>query len=116
MFNLPNLNATVKRWEQPITLYRITKTNDNGWLRETREELNYNAVVQPLRRVDLMLLREGQRQYKNQWLHSSQDIKVENDDLVVFKNDYYRVMKTKNYEDYGFTELFLIQDKTANKD
>lgn len=110
MKKLPNVNKNLKSWEQNIVLILITKEIIDGWLQETQTVLNYTAVVQPMNWKEQLMLKEGQRSYKNQWLHSSQNILVNNDALVKFNSIIYRVLKTKDYKLYGYTELFLLED------
>lgn len=98
---IPNVADIVHGWIKPLSVTLITKTISDGDVIETGTPLNINGMVQPLSGYELTLLREGERDWE--WVKIYTDYaNFNNDDKLFIVDTYYRVMKKRPFERYGY--------------
>lgn len=108
---LPNVSGAVMAYMQELTFDLVKKRLVDGILQETRttiETLGVRQVVDPQK---LNIKEEGQRSWRYEDLHipADEDIDINIDDIVIFKNNQYRVIEKYDYSEYGYIEYMIAQ-------
>jgi hypothetical protein len=111
--NLPNMENALISWYVPMVFEVVTKETIGGRVVETTTPVNFHGVMQPLTTAKLMLRPEGQRTWKWFLMHCDTSLKLNTDDVVIYKGVQTRVMGVKDYSDYGYLEYELCQDWTG---
>ena len=111
---VPNVNAAMANWYQPMQFGVVSKSNVGFELQETQEIINFRGVIQPLKERSLAIKPEGQRAWTWLWLHSDTSLQLEVDSVVTYLGVQTRVMGRKNYSIYGYMEYELVQDWTGS--
>lgn len=109
---IPNVNAALANWFQPMTFGIVVKTTVGFEVKETMTEIQTQGVIQPLSARRLYLKPEGQRAWTWLWLHADPGLNLKVDSVVTYKGKQTRVMAKKNYEECGYVEYELVQDWT----
>lgn len=110
---IPNVNAALTNWMQPMVFGIVTKTTSGFEVVETMHEIEFQGVIQPLTGRRLMLKPEGQRAWTWFWLHADPGLNLQVDSVVIYRGKQTRVMAKKNYTIYGYVEYELVQDWTG---
>lgn len=110
---MPNMASTLYSWLIPMTIGVVVKVQNGFMIRETTVEKKFYGVWQPLDVSHLQVKEEGQRHWNWYWIHSTTDLQLSPDDIVVFEGKQYRVMGDKNFKLNGFFEYELIEDFTG---
>lgn len=106
---LPNLSNAVRAWLQPLSIDRITKSIVNYQAVETKTTITFTGVVAPLSQTELEIKPEGQRNWRWLEVHTTVDLSLALDDIVVFKSRKYRVMGLSDFVDYGYYRYELAE-------
>lgn len=110
---VPQVGGAMLNWFQPNVFTRIT-TEDKGFqVVETREEINFIGVVQPLNGRELEMKPEGQRMWEWLTVHAQPTLVLLPDEVIEYLGKKYRVMRQKNYKIYGYVEYHLVEDYTG---
>lgn len=110
---VPNVNAAMANWFQPMTFGVVEKNVDAFQVVETMINISFQGVIQPLTGRRLMLKPEGQRAWTWLWLHADPSLVLQVDSVVTYLGKQTRVMAQKNYAIYGYVEYELVQDWTG---
>lgn len=111
--SLPQMQGAFNGLFQPLTFGVVTKTAKGFQVSETMETINFRGVVQPLSDSKLLIKPEGQRTWSWWQCHAERDLKLKNDDVVIYLGKPTRVMSFKDYSAYGYVEYQLVQDWTG---
>lgn len=106
---LPNLSGPIKAYMQTITFDLIHKELVDFELKETRTTVTTRGVRQPVDPQRLQIMEEGQRAWKYECLHLLPTVKINIDDIVIFKDVQYRVVEKYDCTEYGYVEYMIAQ-------
>ena len=109
---LPSLYASIVGWFRPLVLGRVTKTVVDFETKEVFREFRCMGVIQPFGVQELNMKPEGQGKWNWQMLHTTRDVNLLNDERFVLRGTPFRVMRKKDYSDYGYVVYELTQDYT----
>lgn len=107
---LPNVNAALGGWMQPMVFGRVTKTPSGYQVVETEEAFNFRGVIQPLSARQIAYKPEGQRAWTWLMLHADPSLTLNVDDVVTYLGKQTRITARKNYTNYGYVYYELVQD------
>lgn len=113
---LPDVSIAMKTWFQKMTFVKIVKQTIGFEIVEVLEEFNFRGVMQPLGPEELKIKPENERSLKWQMLHAETVLPLATDDEVIYDSIRYRVMKTPNYEKYGYIEYHLVEGLNNDAD
>lgn len=111
---LPNVNAALGSWQQPMVFGRVTKTTSGYQVVETEEPYSFRGVIQPLAPRQIAYKPEGQRAWTWLMLHADPSLSLNVDDVVSYLGVQTRIMSRKNYTNYGYVYYELVQDWTGS--
>lgn len=111
---LPDMNDALLQYFQPMVFSQIVKTVVNFKNVETPTDTLFRGVMQPFTDRQLLMKPEGQRSWIWQMLHAEPRLALKTDDVVTYHGVQYRVMSKKDFSDYGYVELHLVQDYTGS--
>jgi hypothetical protein len=111
--SLPNVNAAMNGWYQPMTFGIVTKTVEGFQAVETMVPFTFRGVIQPLAPRQIAYKPEGQRAWTWLMLHSDPSLKLQVDDVVSYLGKQTRVAARKDYTIYGYVYYELVQDWTG---
>ncbi len=111
--SIPNVNAAMAGWFQPMIFGIVTKTVDGFSVNEDMTEIATQGVIQPLQARRLMLKPEGQRAWTWLLLHADPGLILKVDSVVIYLGKQTRIMAKKDYAIYGYVEYELVQDWTG---
>lgn len=109
---VPDVSGAMQDWFQPMVFSQVLKTNTGFQVVETKNQIFFRGVIQPLSGRQLQLLPEGQRAWTWLWLHADPSLTLEVDEVVNYLGVQTRVMSQKDYRIYGYVEYQLVQDWT----
>ncbi len=107
---LPNVNAALGGWQQPMVFGRVEKTVSGYQVSETLEPFNFRGVIQPLSARQIAYKPEGQRAWTWLMLHADPSLTLNVDDVVTYLGKQTRITARKNYTNYGYVYYELVQD------
>lgn len=107
---LPQVTGALRGLMQPMTVETLVKTVINFQVVETATTFDFMGVVQPFTDRQLLLRPEGERAWTWLTLHADTSLQLSLDDVVTFKGKQSRVMKLKDWSDYGYVEYEIVQD------
>lgn len=110
---VPDVSGAMKDWFQPMVFTLVAKIVNGFQVVETPEETNFEGVIQPLNKRQLMLKPEGQRAWTWFTLHAEPVLTLQVDDVVNYLGKQTRVMARTDYSIYGYVEYELVQDWTG---
>lgn len=108
---VPNVADVLEGWMSTVTAGKVTKTIDDGEVKETVEFFNFQGMVQPYSPIDLQVLAEGERHWE--WVKVyTQYTNLKVDDQLVINGKTYRIMHKTFYEQfgYGFYRYDMVND------
>lgn len=111
--NLPNVSAALGGWLQPTVFTLISVAVEGFQADETRTPINFMGVVQPLSGQRLEMKPEGERSWNWLWVHAQPAMILSTDEVIEYLGVKYRVMRQKDYTNYGYSEYELVQDYTG---
>lgn len=106
---LPNLSNPVRAYMQRLTLVKISKEVVDYEEKEVQTLINTRGVRQPLDPQELEILQRGQRAWKWECLHLLPNVKLNPDDVVLYKGTRYRVKSKYDCSEYGYIEYLIAQ-------
>ena len=116
---VPNMEGALDNWLQPMTFTRVTKETIAFQVVETRVDINFWGVIQPMSYKELQLVPEGQRSWC--WLSlvakcapNDSILTLDTDEIVTWNGKQTRIMARKHYGLYGFIKYHLVQDWTGS--
>jgi hypothetical protein len=111
---LPNLRNPVSKWGVNMQFVIITKTIVDGEVVETPTAIDFKGVIQNFSTTDLILKPEGQRDWAWKMVHSLTALALKPDDIIVYNGIRYRVMKMRDFSEYGYYEYHIISGYTES--
>lgn len=108
---LPFVGDVVRSWETPYKAIIITSNiNENGFLEETKRQINFKGIIQNNKK-NLQISGEGQRAWGHYVLHTTTDLKLNLNDVIIINNMNYRIMGTSRKNNYyGYYRYELTED------
>lgn len=110
---MPDVSGALFDWFQPMTFGVVVKTTQNFQVIETKTDVSFMGVWQPLTDRQLALKPEGQRSWKWFMLHAQPTLVLDTDSVVTYLGVQYRVMSQKDYKLDGYIEYHLVNDYTG---
>lgn len=107
---VPNMRGTLNNWMQALALTKVIKQSINFDIKESYVPLSTRGMIQPFGAEELSLKPDGQRDWTWQMLHTTIDLVLKPDDVVIIKEVRYRVMSKTDCSQYGYVQYHLIQD------
>ena len=111
---LPNVNAAVLKWAQPLS-FRVVekKTVDRELVETLSEPVTGSGTLQPMREEQIAMKMEGQRSWKWWKLHADPMLTLELDTVVERNGVRFRVLGKKDFSEYGYIKYELAEDFTG---
>lgn len=101
IISVPNVADVVQGWLSPMKAKRITTSIINGDAEEVETPVTFKGMIQVQNGYQLSLHQEGERNWN--WCDVFCDYADFNlDDVFIYGNKRYRVMKKDNWEEYGY--------------
>ena len=98
---MPNVADVVYGWLTPMQAKRITTSIINGDAEEVETPVTFKGMIQVQNGYQLSLHQEGERNWN--WCDVFCDYADFNlDDVFIYGNKRYRIMKKDNWEEYGY--------------
>jgi len=107
---LPQMGGALSNWQQLMTFTTVAKTIVNSKVVETKTDINFRGVWQPMSPQDLMMKPSGQRSWKWYTCHALPEVQLNPDEIITYNSESYRIMKKSDYKEYGYIEYHLVQD------
>lgn len=109
----PQAGAVLSDWFQRVTMVRITKEQQQSQIIEKPTPFVQQAVVQPYTGRKLKIMADGQRSWKWSTIHSTPDLVLNLDDIIIVNEIPYRVMTDKDFSTYGYVSYHVIRDYSS---
>lgn len=106
---LPNVSGALRGWFKPMVIGIFSSIIVKGTPTKKIVEVATSGMIQAGDAEVLKLLPEGNRSWKSVMLHVLPGLGVQTNDNIKIKGVIYRVMKSTDYEDYGFTQFDLVE-------
>lgn len=101
ILSVPNVADVVQGWLSPMNAKRITTSIINGDAEEVETPVTFKGMIQVQNGYQLSLHQEGERNWN--WCDVFCDYADFNlDDVFIYGNKRYRIMKKDNWEEYGY--------------
>lgn len=111
MCGMPQMNAAFAGWMKPITIQKLTQTVIEGLVVSTGELVTFQGTIQPLSPRELYLKDEGQRSFTWLQIHCfAGTLNLSPNDRIVFNDQRYKIMATKDYSLNNYIEYHAVQD------
>lgn len=116
---IPDVSGGLTSWFQPMIFTKIVKATVAFQLIETATNINFWGVLQPLNGRELAIKPEGERRWNWVSVYAQDDsfgslLSLQPDEVISYLGTQYRVMSSKNYSNYGFSYLELVEDYTGS--
>lgn len=111
---MPDLSGAILNWFQPMTFGVVTKTVVNFQVRETKVDVTFQGVWQPMKPQSIRMKPEGQRSWKWFTVHALPSLQLTPDEVITYLGVQYRVADKLDYKLDGFVEYHLCQDYTGS--
>lgn len=109
--SLPRPQLGINMWSQQAKAKRIhQEVDENGNVQNIVSFFNFDGVIQPLKPEEIKVKEEAQWSWDWYWSHTKQDVNLQTNDRVVYKEIEYKIMAVKDYSDYGHIEYHCIKD------
>jgi len=106
---LPDVSDVLPDWFQNLTFQLVTKSLVNYEVVETLVTIKTMGVRQPMSAQSISIKPEGQRGWKWETIHCLPDVKLKIDDIIIFDDVKYRVMRRWNWSEYGYLEYEICE-------
>lgn len=106
----PQVGTAMSDWFVRLTMVRITKEQQQSQIVEKPTPFIQQGVLQPYRGRTLQIMREGERHWNWSTLHSTPDLILNVDDIIIVNSIPYRVMADKDFSAYGYVKYHVIRD------
>lgn len=107
---VPDVGNGVMQFMQNVVVGVMQKVNLNGYTSEIPLYKKTMAVKQSFTSRQLQIKPEGQRGWQWYKIHMLNNIKLKLDDRFLMNAVKYRVMRSSEYTEYGYTEYEVIED------
>jgi hypothetical protein len=98
---IPNVADVVRGWLSTMKAEKVTSVIVNGDVEEITTPVTFKGMIQVQSPYKLSLHQEGERSWN--WCDVYCDYADFNlDDIFIYNNKNYRVMKKDNWEEYGY--------------
>jgi hypothetical protein len=108
--DVPDVSGALESYFQPMVCEPVGKFTQGFQVVERGNPINFRGTVQPFTDRSLLLKPEGQRAWSWLLIHADPSLKLNVDDVIIFKGKQTRVMSMKDYSLYGYVEYHCIQD------
>lgn len=109
---LPDVSGALMDWFQPMVFARVVK--EAGFeVVETMVPVHFRGVIQPLSGRSLLMKPEGQRKWNWLQVHAEPSLTLTIDEIILYNEVQYRVMKQKDFTLYGYVYYELCEDFTG---
>jgi hypothetical protein len=105
---MPSMRSTLLGWFRPLGLSKVTKSTVGVRTVEKETPLNASGVWQPFTAEQLSLKPEGERSWRWFMVHTTIDVVLVTDDVIVRGTEKFRVMEKLDYTENGFVEYHVI--------
>lgn len=109
---VPDVSGAMQDYYQPMSFEPLQKTVSGFQVVEQAEPINFQGVIMPFSPRQLLLKPEGQRSWTWFALYADPVLKLETDDVVLWKGIQTRVMARTDFGLYGYVLYELVQDWT----
>ena len=107
--SLPQMQGALANWQQQLTFTTIVKTTVNYKVVETKTDVVFKGVWQPMGPEKIMLKPSGQRSWKWFTCHAQPFVNLKTDEEITFNGLTFRVMEKVDYKEYGYIEYHLVE-------
>ncbi len=106
----PNMRSTLMGYFRDLHLTKVVKRLVAGGVRteEVEEPFVAQGVWQPFTAEQLKLKPEGERSWRWVMIHSTTDLVLLTDDVIVRDGVKHRVMGKLDFSDQGFVEYHVV--------
>lgn len=108
--SLPQMESALENWYLPMTFTIVVKNVVNSEVIETRTDVDFQGVWQPLSVRELALKPEGERKWKYYRVHAPIGLVLKPDMCIEYQGTQYRVSGEWNYKEYAYVEYELVED------
>ena len=107
---LPFVGDVIKSWESSIKATIITSSIENFKVVEKERQITFKGILQGNRK-NLTTKSTGERAWGSFVLHTTTDLKLNLNDIVIIKNIKYRIKGTSRKDTYyGYYRYELLED------
>ena len=110
---MPTMRSTIMGYMRPLGLTKIVKTVTDFQTVETEIPIAANGTWQPFSFEQLSIRPEGERSWRWFMVHTTADVILLTDDLIVRYGTRYRVMMRGDYQDNAFVEYHVVNSYDA---
>lgn len=107
---LPNMKSTIKKFSQSFTYVKVVVYD--GGFEDTKDDIEYviSGVIQipqdkTLQALDL----DVSISYRQVHIPTDTGVTPRNNDLIKFNNKNFKVIKFRDFSDYGYYE-FIVEE------
>ena len=106
---LPSVAGVVETFLQTVLIGIISKTVVRG---KTQEITSWRTVRLSRQAMPeaLAIRKEGERSWRWHVFHTTADVLLNTDDVVLFQGNQYRIMEKEDWGQYGFLKYNAIED------
>ena len=108
--DLPDVSSGIQMYLQTLQIGLVHKQNTNGYLEEFINTFRTQGVIQTLSPAQLAMKPEGQRTWQWRKLHTTPELKLKLDDIIIVHKIRYRVMDMEDNRQYGVSSFDLQED------
>lgn len=117
--SIPDVSGGMFDWFQLMVFTKVVKQTVAFQLIETPTNINFWGVLQPLSGRELAIKSEGERKWNWVTVYASADadgalVSLQPDEIISYLNKQYRVMSSKNYANYGYLQIDLVEDYSGS--
>ena len=109
---LPDMSQGVIQFFQPVTVGITSTTQINGYPQTIIEKYINTRGVRIQTTNSLVITKTGERIWDSIDMYFLREVVLQADDLFLFGGKQYRVLKTEDWPDYGYTKYYVVQDYT----
>lgn len=109
---IPNMGDALRDWFQFMVFGVVQKILLGFQVVEVAVPTAFIGVIQPFTDRRLQLLPEGQRAWSWFTVHSDPVLRLQVDDVIVYRCKRYRVMSRINHTIYNYIEYSIVEDWT----
>jgi hypothetical protein len=107
--DLPDVSDAVMKYLRPVSIGIVTTSNLGGLPNPVPTWFRTQASCQPFTAEQLEIKPEGQRSWKWSTIHTLTDMKLNNNDQIIFDGVKYKVMAKLDYSRFGYYEYHCIE-------
>jgi hypothetical protein len=107
---IPKIQTALNGWESPITLIKVTQSVVDYVTVETKENISFQGVIQPLTAEALQIKPLEMRSWEWLMIHTRINIELQTNDLIEYEGKQYKVMFAKDYSLNNYYEYHLVEN------